>query len=38
MTESESGAMPSLSATGWALLGMLSYETELSGYDIRKWI
>ncbi|STZ81665.1 putative transcriptional regulator [Mycolicibacterium aichiense] len=30
--------MPSLSATGWALLGMLSYETELSGYDIRKWI
>ncbi len=38
MTEPESGAMPSLSATGWALLGMLSYETELSGYDIRKWI
>ena len=30
--------MPKLTATGWALLGMLSYKTELSGYDIRKWI
>jgi DNA-binding PadR family transcriptional regulator len=29
---------PSLAATSWALLGMLSYEYELSGYDIRKWI
>src|SRR3954465_1072380 len=27
-----------LAATIWALLGMLSYEHELSGYDIRKWI
>jgi DNA-binding PadR family transcriptional regulator len=27
-----------LTATSWALLGMLSYEHELSGYDIRKWI
>lgn len=30
--------MPNLTATAWALLGMLSYDTELSGYDIRKWI
>jgi DNA-binding PadR family transcriptional regulator len=29
---------PNLAATSWALLGMLSYEQELSGYDIRKWI
>jgi DNA-binding PadR family transcriptional regulator len=29
---------PNLAATSWALLGMLSYEYELSGYDIRKWI
>jgi DNA-binding PadR family transcriptional regulator len=28
---------PSLAATSWALLGLLSYEHELSGYDIRKW-
>src|SRR3954464_15976285 len=27
-----------MAATSWALLGMLSYEYELSGYDIRKWI
>jgi len=27
-----------LAATSWALLGLLSYEHELSGYDIRKWI
>jgi DNA-binding PadR family transcriptional regulator len=31
-------AKPNLAATSWALLGMLSYEHELSGYDIRKWI
>lgn len=30
--------MPNLAATSWALLGVLSYEHELSGYDIRKWI
>ena len=28
----------SLAATSWTLLGMLSYEEELSGYDIKKWI
>lgn len=31
-----SGKLP-LAATSWALLGLLSYEQELSGYDIRKW-
>jgi DNA-binding PadR family transcriptional regulator len=29
---------PNLATTSWALLGMLSYDLELSGYDIRKWI
>jgi DNA-binding PadR family transcriptional regulator len=38
MGEPESADKPSLAATSWALLGMLSYEWELSGYDIRKWI
>lgn len=27
-----------LAATSWALLGMLSYEEEISGYDLKKWI
>ena len=38
MDEGASKAKPNLAATSWALLGMLSYEHELSGYDIRKWI
>ncbi|KIU15523.1 PadR family transcriptional regulator [Mycolicibacterium llatzerense] len=29
---------PSLAATSWTLLGMLSYEEEITGYDIKKWI
>jgi DNA-binding PadR family transcriptional regulator len=28
---------PRLPATSWAVLGMLSFERELSGYDIKKW-
>src|ERR1700709_2180476 len=36
--EGEAREEPSLTATSWALLGMLSYEHELSGYDIRKYI
>lgn len=28
---------PNVTATGWALLGVLSTEDELSGYDIKKW-
>jgi len=38
MAENASDGKPNLAATSWALLGMLSYEHELSGYDIRKWI
>jgi DNA-binding PadR family transcriptional regulator len=38
MEGSDSPGKSSLAATSWALLGMLSYEHELSGYDIRKWI
>jgi len=36
--ESDQQGKPNLAATSWALLGVLSYEHELSGYDIRKWI
>lgn len=36
--EPGSAAKPQLATTSWALLGLLSYEHELSGYDIRKWI
>ncbi|MFC6063567.1 PadR family transcriptional regulator [Streptomyces ochraceiscleroticus] len=36
MAEDEkSGA--ELPATGWAVLGLLSFGTELSGYDLKKW-
>jgi DNA-binding PadR family transcriptional regulator len=38
MTDDAPDAKPNLAATSFALLGMLSYEYELSGYDIRKWI
>ena len=38
MDEDDQQGKPNLTATSWALLGMLSYEHELSGYDIRKWI
>src|ERR1700753_154836 len=38
MEGSELPSKPNLAPTSWALLGMLSYEYELSGYDIRKWI
>src|ERR1700753_4145877 len=27
-----------LAGTSWTLLGMLSYEEEVSGYDLKKWI
>jgi DNA-binding PadR family transcriptional regulator len=36
--EPESAATPALAANSWAVLGMLSYQRELSGYDIRKWL
>ena len=38
MDEGQQSGTPNLTATSWALLGMLSYEHELSGYDIRKYI
>ena len=38
MEDSTPRGKSNLAATSWALLGMLSYEHELSGYDIRKWI
>ncbi|MFI7089777.1 PadR family transcriptional regulator [Streptomyces lydicus] len=30
------GAQPALPATGWAVLGLLSFGEELSGYDLKK--
>jgi DNA-binding PadR family transcriptional regulator len=35
---SENPAKAALAATSWALLGMMSYEEEVSGYDLKKWI
>jgi DNA-binding PadR family transcriptional regulator len=35
---SENPAKTTLAATSWALLGMMSYEEEVSGYDLKKWI
>lgn len=35
--KSRAGADPRLPATSWAVLGMLTFEQELSGYDIKKW-
>lgn len=29
--------VPALPATSWAVLGLLSFGRELSGYDIKKW-
>ncbi|WP_318207260.1 MULTISPECIES: helix-turn-helix transcriptional regulator [unclassified Streptomyces] len=39
MDEKTEGApeLPGLPATSWAVLGLLSHERELSGYDIKKW-
>ena len=30
-------AIPSLPPTGWAVLGLLSFGEELSGYDLKRW-
>ncbi|MGW7414264.1 PadR family transcriptional regulator [Streptomyces sp. NPDC054863] len=30
-------ALPGLPATSWAVLGLLSFGQELSGYDLKKW-
>ncbi|MFD9206941.1 PadR family transcriptional regulator [Streptomyces sioyaensis] len=44
MTEKRAGAVntgkarrPALPATAWAVLGLLSFGDELSGYDLKKW-
>ncbi|MFC9236651.1 PadR family transcriptional regulator [Streptomyces decoyicus] len=44
MTEKKAGAVdtgeaerPALPATSWAVLGLLSFGEELSGYDLKKW-
>ncbi|MFD3662401.1 PadR family transcriptional regulator [Streptomyces sp. NPDC058659] len=36
-TEGAPEALPGLPATGWAVLGLLSFGRELSGYDLKKW-
>lgn len=35
--ESASGTAPALRTTSWAVLGLLSFGSELSGYDLKKW-
>ncbi|MGX1884361.1 helix-turn-helix transcriptional regulator [Streptomyces sp. NPDC055287] len=39
MTEKKQGTgeRPALPATSWAVLGLLSFGEELSGYDVKKW-
>ncbi|MYW66350.1 PadR family transcriptional regulator [Streptomyces sp. SID8379] len=37
MAREESDGRPALPATGWAVLGLLSFGEELSGYDLKKW-
>ena len=34
---SDTPTAPELPATAWAVLGMLSFGRELSGYDLKKW-
>lgn len=35
--EPETTTVPTLPATAWAVLGLLSFGRELSGYDLKKW-
>ncbi len=30
-------SLPDLPATSWAVLGILSFEADLSGYDVKRW-
>lgn len=32
-----SASLPAIPATAWAILGLLSFDRELSGYDIKQW-
>ena len=36
-TAAASASSQELPPTGWAVLGLLSFERELSGYDLKKW-
>jgi DNA-binding PadR family transcriptional regulator len=36
-TQPSSGQLPNLRTTSWTVLGMLAFNEELSGYDIKKW-
>ena len=35
--DADAAPLPSLRATSWAVLGLLSFGEELSGYDLKKW-
>lgn len=35
--QSSPAGLPNLPATSWAVLGMLAFNEEVSGYDIKKW-
>ncbi|MFF2084226.1 PadR family transcriptional regulator [Nocardia sp. NPDC058176] len=37
MTSDSDPGVPNLPPTSWAVLAMLSYEEEVSGYDLKKW-
>ncbi|WP_029114854.1 PadR family transcriptional regulator [Mycobacterium sp. URHB0044] len=38
MDGGDQAAKPTLAGTSWTLLGMMSYEEEVSGYDLKKWM
>src|SRR5690625_292417 len=37
MADDDNDALPHLRTTSWAVLGLLSFGSELSGYDLKKW-
>ncbi len=37
MADDSTEPFPQLRATSWAVLGLLSFDEELSGYDVKKW-
>ena len=37
MADDSTESYPQLRATSWAVLGLLSFDEELSGYDMKKW-
>jgi len=36
-TDQQTVPVDELPATAWAVLGLLSFGSDLSGYDIKKW-